>query len=245
MPGISTYPYLYSSLFALLIVLVLAVLLPRHRKGILLGGLLGAPFGMLSFEFVPDYWNPEFAVPVYLGGHFFFGLADIVFSFATGALAWLFLVHRTNGSISWQIPAQRIFLRFLMYGVPGILIARALKMTVLPELPMVATFIGIAIMSVLYFRAKPWAVILAVQASLRFTAVYVVFLLAIIWLMPSSLAYWNTPHHLSFQILGLPFFEVAWAAVYSLVFPMFQMTVIDAKWQPEHARLGEVRRSTT
>jgi hypothetical protein len=226
------HPYLTLSLLGLVLVLAIMYRLPRRRRGILIGGLLGAPFGMLSFEFVPDYWDPAFAFPVHFGGSFAFSLDDLLFSFVTGALAWFFATGASNGALELRADARRILLRFLALGVPGVTLARLLKITVLPELPMIATMISIAVMTGVYIRLKPWALAPAAGACWRFVAAYAVFIAAMIALFPGSLAYWDTPHHPSFSLLGLPLWELAWAAAYGLVFPLFQLAVVDAEPVP-------------
>ena len=240
------HPYLTLSLIGLLAVLALICLLPGRRRGILVGGLLGAPYGMLSFEFVPDYWQPNFAWPVYFGGSFAFSVDDLLFSFVTGALAWIFVTAVSNGRLEYQLRAGRILLRFLALGVPGVVLARLLKITVLPTLPMIATLISIAVMTFVYIRLKPWVPRLAAAVCWRFTAAYIVFMALMLVLFPESRAYWDTPHLLPFDVLGLPAYELAWAVAYGFVFPMFQIAVYDAvrvPWPRRSAVERTVRRS--
>ncbi len=56
-PRWRTRPYLMLSLL-LLVVATVAVVLSCHRRRLLAGGLMCAPFGILSEVFVPAYWNP-------------------------------------------------------------------------------------------------------------------------------------------------------------------------------------------
>ena len=217
----------------MLIVLVVAWLMRTQRRAILVGGLLGAPYGMLSFEFVPDYWRPKFAMPVYFGESFAFSIDDLVFSFVTGALVWIFIAAVTGGKLEFRLDARRIILRFLALGVPGVLLARLLKVTVLPTLPMIATLIGIAVMTAVYIRLKPWVVPLAAAVCWRFTVAYAGFMALMLVVFPESRAYWDTPHLLPFDVLGLPAYELAWALAYGFVFPMFQIAVYDAEPLPE------------
>src|ERR1700733_10333739 len=84
LPFMHDYPYLGLTLLMLTPFLAGFMLIPSHRRGMLLGGLLAAPWGTWAIALVPDYWQPR--VVLSLGK---LSIEDFANAFATGTLTWL------------------------------------------------------------------------------------------------------------------------------------------------------------
>ena len=76
----SAYPYLLSSMALFCVAGGLLALSPRCRNRALLSGLMSMPTSLMSFVFVPEYWQPTRLFGSELG------VEDLLFSFATGVV---------------------------------------------------------------------------------------------------------------------------------------------------------------
>jgi hypothetical protein len=107
---LASYPYLGTALLLWLAALVCIIAWTGQRRSLWLIALLGAPFGIYSFEFIPQYWDPR--VVLWLGAC---SLEDLLFATSTGVIAW------TLAAAGWlrvRRPAQGWIGRFgLVYAL--------------------------------------------------------------------------------------------------------------------------------
>ena len=77
----STYQYLSLALLMCLLAGGCLLLLPLQRRLLLLGGALCLPFALVSYDYIPEYWNPR------LTFHYITSPEDMLFSFSSGVTA--------------------------------------------------------------------------------------------------------------------------------------------------------------
>jgi len=78
------YAYLIGCLILSILWLLLFLLRKDLKKDILFGSLIGAPFGITNYLFVPDYWHPPFLFD--LQNIIGFGIEDVLFAFFVGGI---------------------------------------------------------------------------------------------------------------------------------------------------------------
>ena len=215
MPKWRTRPYLMLSLL-LLVVATVAVGFSRHRRLLLGGGILCAPFGMLSAPFVPGYWNPNMTS---------LGIANLEpFLFAAGAgmvamYCGLWPVRRSLCvrpysksrvvrcaglttmvvAVAWSVHRG---LCHLTDPMPGAVLALALTTGVL-----------------ICFRRSLWVPVVA--GVLGFGICYWLMLVAMAAVFPVFFDDWNPLAQLPVTALGVPTWELLWAGAFGGCWPLF------------------------
>jgi hypothetical protein len=241
--GLEGYPYLAASLgLALGAGLCYAGWSgdprPAGRRALLLAALLAAPFALFSFEFIPKYWQPRLLL--------WFGPAsveDLLFSSATGLLGWcvaawpvrLRLWHGLLEDEAGQkrIDWRQLAVRFALGAGPGIAVAYALKYG-LPGTSVIAgTMWGIAVGGALLFWRERRLWPLAASGGLAFSAVYGLFLLAILHAWPRLAVAWTSALQPHIWLGGVPAYELLWAAGFGAVWPLFVGSCLGTELQPK------------
>jgi hypothetical protein len=79
------YAYLVGALIFVVAWLLLYIFGPRHRRQMVWGSLLAAPFAATGFLFIPEYWSPPslFDLALRVG----ISIEDVVWSAAVGGIA--------------------------------------------------------------------------------------------------------------------------------------------------------------
>ena len=111
----------------------------------LFAGSIGLLFGFFSFEFIPYYWDPNVL------GHFIASPEDLIFSFATGVLAWALATWQLSSNLLSGFCLKQATLRAVLFALPGIGIAYAFGLTIMSHMPMQTTFIGAGVMGLVFF----------------------------------------------------------------------------------------------
>ena len=117
MEFLETQPYLVMSLLLLLLCAAGLVVFRKQRRSIVLASLLSMPFCIYETVFIPEYWSPA-----QLGGRLI-GLADVLFSFSTGGIAWICATFCIQEDLlfSWN---HRLFLRRFFGGaILGVMVS--------------------------------------------------------------------------------------------------------------------------
>ena len=130
------YPYLILSVFLFVMAMVGYAIFANHRKPMFVSGMLSLPCCATTVFFVPEYWNPKRLFNPLLG------LEDILFSFSTGIIAWIFVAARFRDA-SVDIDIQPVLKRCLKMIVLGSTVAWLTLQ--LPLMVMNQAFIGIFI----------------------------------------------------------------------------------------------------
>jgi hypothetical protein len=211
------YPYLLGSLSLLLIALLLFTLLPRHRAVLAHAFVFSIPSGLLSYLFVPAYWNPRFTF------HYLSSPEDLLFSASTGTIACAFAFVPFGARWTMRLDVRKAFRRISVTLITMLLTIEILlhsifdatdvMWVVLPTMVLVGSY-------VLARHRELWKIsVVSATGFLLFYGVWLVSLKLTIW--PHLLEAWNPAAQLPFLILGLPAFELVWAFTFGAVWPIF------------------------
>ena len=210
---LSTYPYLLFSLLLLAIALGLLALLPQGRARAICCGLMSAPGSLLSFAFVPEYWQAARVGGAELGAE------DLLFSFATGVIGWVIAERLVGGGVSFE-PLRWSGLRRYAVCVGLFLSVFLLGGWAARMRPMDATLVGaVAVAAWLLApcrRLWRWAL----TAGLVFTLFYGSILKMLLLAAPEVLGDWTLGNLWGWSILGMPAEEIVWAAAYGVLLPL-------------------------
>jgi hypothetical protein len=193
------------------------ILLPKHRHLALRAGLCTAPFGLLEFMFVPEYWNPPHLFGKWLS------IEAIAFAFGSGIFAWLAAAIPLGARIRCNFNSARFWSRyaevslFLLAGIgvtwrgaPGLIGLSA------GESSLIALgFVGAIL---LWRRSDFWP--LACLGSLGFAVPYALQLVALGHLAPDAVLFWSVDVREGFFLFGFPIEEMMWAALFGAVCPL-------------------------
>lgn len=213
---IQAYPYMATSLAMLALALICHALAWRQWRAVLTGGLLMAPYGLFSFEFIPEYWNPRLIA--------WWGIAspeDLLFSYCTGvitcALAFLPLVHR----LEFRFETRTALRRFLGLSALGIGCGYFTDWAVPGVDVMGGALLGACLVGVimLVLRRDLW--LIALCGALGFALFYLIVGLASLGLAPHFLGSWAPTREIAGQLWGMPLSEILWAMGTGLVWPLF------------------------
>jgi len=211
------YPYLLGSLILLLIAILLFVFLPRHRELLAYAFLFSIPSGLLSYLFVPAYWNPRFTF------HYLSSPEDLMFSASTGTIACAIAFVSFGAQRTMRLDVRKALRR-----IAATLIAMLLTLEILLHSIFDATdvmrvvlatmaLVGVYVLS--RHRELLRLSVISATGFLLFYGVWLGSLKLTIW--PHLLEAWNPAAQLPFLILGLPAFELAWAFLFGAVWPVF------------------------
>lgn len=220
MEFLETQPYLVMSLLLFLICAVGLAMFRRQRRSIVLASLLSMPFCIYEIVFIPEYWSPA-----QLGGRLI-GLADVLFSFSTGGIAWICATFciREDVLFSWS---PRLFLRrFFGASILGVMLSLILwviGLTIMTAV-LICMLIGLIVLSWRFRRLQHISLIGALGFALCYFAV-----LKLILLSSSAFPhYWNLGNLSGYGLWGVPLEEVLWALGYGAIWPRFIAYVFDA-----------------
>lgn len=207
-----TYSYLLMSLTLLVIFFLCYLTGGRQRRPMLLSALLSAPFGFLSIDFVPVYWDPVRIV------EFGTGVEDIIFSFANGGIVWFIATCPVRNRISVDIQTKRMLFRYVVCSVSG------LSLGIIPLSlgydPMHVALAGICVMGIalLLIRAELWR--LSAIGAVGFGLLYNIICVLAFYLNPDFLQQWNLEALSGYTIAGVPVEEIAWSLAFGAVWPL-------------------------
>ena len=156
MMPLAQYPYLGTALILLSCALVAAVAFPRARWLLLWAGVLCLPYGLFSFEFIPEYWDPR--ITLWLGAC---SLEDLIFSSATGALAWFCAVLPFRKRLKHGLPVKYIIGRYLGIAALGVGLGFYCKFTLYNPDVMTSTMVGVVVSGIvmLKLRTDAWPLV--------------------------------------------------------------------------------------
>jgi hypothetical protein len=161
-----------------------------------------------------DYWRPG-----RLGGAPI-GVEDLIFTFTTGAAVWLWAAWGCGGdfSVPSPLPAGRATRRLLSWGLASGSLLAALWRAGLD--PMSATLLApIPVLAFLLTR-QPRLWILAGTGLVCFVPVYYAGVKLEFAIFPGYPSQWNPHGPWTPPFLGLPAGELAWAAVFAVLWPV-------------------------
>lgn len=217
---LASYPYLGMSLALTLLFAVGLLARPAERQLALWSAALQMPLGFLSVFFVPAYWQP--ARLFVLGA----GPEDLLFSFASGGLVWLFAAP-PGGRLERAVEPRTIARRYAAFAVPGVAAGALLVGWGLG--PMSATVVvGLAAAAVLVRRQRH-LLRLALAGAVGFGLLYPAVLALAGRLWPHFPGQWSESGSWGLRLAGLPLEEVVWALGGGAVWPLFVAFLVDAR----------------
>jgi len=220
---ILSYPYLIWSLVLLASYLIGFSLFHKERGRILISALLSVPAAGQALVFVPQYWKPLRILKSPIG------IEDIIFSFATGGIAWIVICAMSGGKTISRSSPGRITGRYLLLLLSGSVLSYV-SMQVLDLPIMDQALIGISIIGLVLLagsRFKTWRI--AAAGSMIFTLYYSVFTGIVMKLFPHMRSYWNDDMLWGISIMNIPIEEIMWALAFGAVWPLAMAFVFDLK----------------
>jgi hypothetical protein len=220
MEFLETQPYLVMSLLLLLICAVGLATFRIQRRPIVLAGLLSMPFCIYEIVFIPEYWSP-----VQLGGRLI-GLADFLFSFSTGGIAWMCATFCLKENVRFSCRPRLFFKRFFGGSMLGVMLSLILwflgfKIMIAVLLSML---IGFIVLSWRFRRLHNISLIGALGFAFSYFAV-----IKLMFLFSSTFPYyWNHNNLSGYGLWGVPLEEVLWALGFGAIWPRFIAYVFDA-----------------
>jgi hypothetical protein len=182
------------------------------------------PFCLYEIFFIPEYWAPSTILDRHVG------LEDVLFSFATGGIAWLVPALAMGGTITLTWHPRRFLRRFA--GGAGLGITSSLILWGLGLSIMTAVLLCIGVGIVVLAWRFPRLHTLALAGAAGFGLLYSLVLASLFMLLPDFASQW-TPSRLSdARLAGLPAEEILWACGFGAVWPRFVAYVFDARWSP-------------
>lgn len=221
--GLARFPYLGMSLALFLLLLAGLLARPRQRKLTLLSAALQAPFGLLSVFFVPDYWEPARVFSFGTGA----GVEDLLFSFASGGLAWLLATSLLDARIEAEIEPRKVLVRFAAFAVPGLATGVLLWWSGFG--PMNATIVVAAVATTVLAWRQRGDLRLSAAGAVGFGLLYPAVLKGAYELWPHFPDQWSSAGAWGLSVWGLPLEEIVWAVGGGAVWPLFVAYLVDAR----------------
>ncbi len=217
------YPYMIACLLLLAVSCGLWWLYPQHRKPMCISGLLSMPSSMTTFFFVPEYWRPVRLFSLTLG------VEDILFSFATGAIAWVVALYGKDRIKLVLSPATVLkrYCRILFLGIPVLLMMRQVPLNVMTQ-----AFLGICVVGVILHFNRRFVLPYAVKTAVVFCAFHSMLLAGIIYTFPEFISQWNHTDLSGILIIGIPVEESLWALFYGGCWTYVMMFIFSAEPEP-------------
>ncbi len=216
-----TYPYLLLCLFLVALFIAGLIAFPVHRRLMIISGLLSIPFCFYEFAFIPEYWTPSMVG----GGKL--GLEDMLFSFSTGGIAWIFAAGgiRTDFVINWNLwTFIRRFAGCSLIGVGATMILWLLGLRI-----MTAVILCIALGIVCLLWRFPHHRNLGFYGAIGFSFIYTLLLSFMFAISPEFLLQWNSHNLSGVTLAGIPAEETFWAFSFAAIWPRFVVYVLNAR----------------
>ena len=231
------YSYLGFSLVLSLLAGWLLLRAGRHRAFFLLGGIWAIPFAFFSYLFIPTYWNPKVL------GHFMTSVEDVLFMWATGVLA----VSATFLPVAKRMTPPRLTLRgsarkALVLAVGGLVCWSVFSAAGWAWVrPAESTACVITIFGGTYAVLRRDILGLAFRGAVIFVVFYASYVLFCRWLTPGAFAVcWNPKAYVWGAVLGAPVFEVGWAGLFGLCWPLVMAHVLEVRVLPREAERAAI-----
>ena len=170
---------------ALMILLAVGLLLcpAKYRRSLLISALLSTPLSLVSFLFDPEYWHPERL----FGGRI--GIEDLLFSFATGGLVWLFAILPVHRRISLNLRLKKILKKNIVFVVPASVLYMVLWHVGVGVMTAALISVGLYAPFILFFKPQLKPVFFI--GIIGFTIFYLIFVKACFLFFSDLISLWN------------------------------------------------------
>lgn len=207
------FPYLIFSLIILLVFATGVSIVPvRFKRSVALSAILSAPTSLTSIGFVPEYWNPKRIVPFEIGPE------DVIFSFSTGGIIWLFAILIVSLKYDFRHNRQIILKQYLGLLFFGTLILFLIWLTRIDI--MLAIIITVSIIGVWILLQRPDYIVFGITGAFIFSAFYFFVLKGFFSMFPEFPGQWTIDELYGIHLSGIPVEEIMWAFAAGGVWPL-------------------------
>lgn len=220
------YPYLGASLLLMAFALTTILVWRRHSPMLWVAGVLCLPFGLFSFAFIPQYWDPR--VVAWLG---FVSLEDLLFSSSTGVIALAVGLGAWRWRIESTLRIERIAPRYLAILALGVGLGHVLWYTLPDPEIMTNTMAGLtaSFAYMLANRRDAWPVVVA--GGVGFGALHLLVIKASVLIWPHFFHHWQPDVPLGFW-WGVPVCEMVWSVGFGACWPLYMVFALDIRRAP-------------
>jgi hypothetical protein len=219
---IRTYPYLLWSLATAAVLGLGVALSPAYnRTRTMLCGTLAFPFAIPAIFFGQAYWNPRRIIGILPS------LEDVLYTVAAAGITWLLSTWMIHRRMSVNIKARTLLFRYLFIFVSGA--PFAFGSLWLEISPMSRLLLPIAMMGIVLLWLKPKLWIVAAWGCVGFAVYHILLLVTAFAVTPSFAESWYAASLWGPRLWGVPLDEIAWAAAFGALCPLFAAYVLDAQ----------------
>lgn len=225
---VTTY-LVYSLCMLLVAALMFMALRHDHWRSFLAGAIIITPAATFSHYCIPAYWDPE------LTFHYIVSPEDMIWSLASATITWALAITLFRKRLTPPHALRRTLLRmFIAYMIAGpayhllnwLFFGDPEQVMTVMVIHMLATGIGIAI----YRRSL---LPLAIAGSIGGLIFHILDMLVLFALAPEFREAWNPRAKLTYDILGLPAWEIVWAAAFGFTWPLFLCLMTGIRLKPK------------
>ena len=220
----NSYLYLGLSLCLFILGLTFFLFFPKQRRTMLVSAALASPYAFLSLLFVPEYWEPVRIANLTPC------LEDILFSFASGALAWPIAMLPIRNRIVLDFHITRVLRRYIVTTLSGLcllVLCRTCGLDIMTSANLSMAILGILL---LLQRVELWPI--PITGAIGFGILYALLIGCIFAIWPDFLLQWNTVNLWGIRIVGVPLGEITWSLGYGAVWPLMMAYMFDVKVAP-------------
>ena len=205
--------YFVSSLFLLLIWLIIYSVRPFIRKEMLIVSSFTMAFSLTGRLFIPEYWNPPTLLN--LSAKIGVDIESLIFSFSIGGIASVFYEAIFGFEHQKMCHAERHWLHWLTLMLPPLVFILLHQLTQLNPIYSVsiAMFSG-GSFTILCRPDLKWNILIG---GALFTLFYFIFFLVINMIFPNFINVWNFTQISGVIILGVPLEEMLFAFTFGMI----------------------------
>ncbi|MEZ6141867.1 MAG: hypothetical protein R3B84_14945 [Zavarzinella sp.] len=208
----TAYPYFYTTLGGLLLVLLVALLAGKQRKTILLSGVMALTLAPWAIAHEEVYWTPKRVIP------WIPGIEDFLFTFVIGALSWAIAAipcwKTAKPHLSFRGNTGRFIFVYLIASIL-LLVLLAVGIDIMSANVLLHLII---LLGLLLIRSDLWKV--AVSGAVGFALIYTALLLIELIIWPDFIHAWKPNSFWAASAAGIPLGEIIWSATAGAAWPL-------------------------
>ena len=205
--------YFISSLFLLLIWLIIYSARPFVRKELIVVSSFTTAFSLTGPLFIPEYWNPPtlFNLSTTIG----VDIESLIFSFAIGGIASVFYEAIFGFDHQKMNHTERQWFHWLTLMLPPLVFIPLHQLTQVNPIYSVsiAMFSG-GFFTILCRPDLKWNILVG---GVLFTGFYFIFFLIVNLIFPNFINVWNFTQISGIIILGVPLEEILFAFTFGMI----------------------------
>ena len=183
------------------------------------------PGAIIAAAHVPAYWNP--ATVARIGG---VSPEDLVWIMAAGGISWYLAAFTWRAHLTAAPKPRVVARRMLAIGAPAVLVMVGAAVVAEGRYVMPVNLGLMLVLAAVLGRLRPDGRVLAVSGALGFAGFHLLEDVVFLASWPEAIGYWVPEAELPFRILGVPAYEVLWAAGYGAVWPLLVFFACDVRF---------------